>query len=728
MVPNHMWYTGGQAAGEGGGSKSLDISCHSIVAAIRFRSSNQHRHITTAESLNLYPYLTAQVTQQNPRPHPIMAGTQALETRPPVPTFPVEELQGALPEAVIDDEIDHEAIASASILSLPSLSTGMLSDNPIWRDLFVLTGTLRTFHGEEIIVPVWQQLSRTKKPIEFAFVPGSSKVVRLGETYAWIQAKFTFNVAGPPECVCSGYIGLVPESESNWKIWLLTTMLEKLQAFPSPDSFASWRTQDNVVAANNNGVQDAGLSSTGHSTTATRTAEALDNSHHECVTVGAGFSGLCVAGRLKAMGVSCLILESNPKVGDTWLNRYETVRYHTSKYFSDFPVESIFAHDYPYYLEGKDLARGFQEYVDKMRLVSNVLVSSTLESGTLDKTTNTWTLNINHAGNPMSITASHIVLATGIGNKVPLYPNMENEGVYGGMLLHSADYKTARSWKGKSGVVIGTANTGKLSLGVILRTYWRPIITRFLFLCLAHDVASDMLAAGLKSVTMVQRGRTRKSLFPYDVRLYSAALLTYASSAMYHLDCDTEESDRDLFSIPLAILRKQSLIGSKPAVDSDHERFDALERRGFRVERYIDLWKCMCERNGGHYQDVGCSAKIAAGLIKIKSDARMTGYTPTGLVFTDGSRLDADVIVFCTGYVNDIRKQASQLFGHEIGNQLDDLWGVDSEGELRGVFKPTPVPGLWFHGGGVSHSRFYSRFLALQIKAALAGTPLNTHE
>ncbi|KAF5560477.1 flavin-containing protein [Fusarium phyllophilum] len=165
---------------------------------------------------------------------------------------------------------------------------------------------------------MWKQLSQAKKPTEFAFVPGSSKIVRFGGTYAWIQAKFTFSIAGPPECVCSGYIGLVPESESGWKIWLLTTMFENL-------------TKDNVVMANNNAIQEAGLGSFGHTATSTATVGALDNSHHECVIVGAGFSGLCVAGRLKAMGVSCLILESNPKVGDNWVDRYESVCYHTSK-------------------------------------------------------------------------------------------------------------------------------------------------------------------------------------------------------------------------------------------------------------------------------------------------------------------------------------------------------------------------------------------------------------
>lgn len=47
----------------------------------------------------------------------------------------------------------------------------------------------------------------------------------------------------------------------------------------------------------------------------------------------------------------------------------------------------------------------------------------------------------------------------------------------------------------------------------------------------------------------------------------------------------------------------------------DDEYYDALERAGFKVERYGDLFQCLYERFGGHYMDVGASAKIAQGLV-----------------------------------------------------------------------------------------------------------------
>ena len=47
--------------------------------------------------------------------------------------------------------------------------------------------------------------------------------------------------------------------------------------------------------------------------------------------------------------------------------------------------------------------------------------------------------------------------------------------------------------------------------------------------------------------------------------------------------------------------------------------------------------------------DVGASQLIIDGKIKLKNDAQIARFTPTGLEFEDGGTLDADVVVFATG-------------------------------------------------------------------------------
>ncbi len=64
-----------------------------------------------------------------------------------------------------------------------------------------------------------------------------------------------------------------------------------------------------------------------------------------------------------------------------------------------------------------------------------------------------------------------------------------------------------------------------------------------------------------------------------------------------------------------------------------------------------------------------------------------THFTPTGLAFTDGTEIAADVIVFCTGFVGNMRTDVARIFGDDVAARADDFWGLDSEGELKGVFK-----------------------------------------
>jgi hypothetical protein len=78
-------------------------------------------------------------------------------------------------------------------------------------------------------------------------------------------------------------------------------------------------------------------------------------------------------------------------------------------------------------------------------------------------------------------------------------------------------------------------------------------------------------------------------------------------------------------ALPIAITRQAALHTSKVLVATEPERFDALERAGFRVERFGDIWKVLSERLGGHYMDVGCSAKIAAGLVRRNLDHILIG-------------------------------------------------------------------------------------------------------
>lgn len=85
--------------------------------------------------------------------------------------------------------------------------------------------------------------------------------------------------------------------------------------------------------------------------------------------------------------------------------------------------------------------------------------------------------------------------------------------------------------------------------------------------------------------------------------------------------------------------------------------------------------------------DVGTSAKISEGLIKMKTETPVS-YTEKGIRFDDGSELEAEVVVFATGFDASMKSLVKKIFGEEIAEEMGDFWGLDEEGEVIGAWKP----------------------------------------
>lgn len=150
----------------------------------------------------------------------------------------------------------------------------------------------------------------------------------------------------------------------------------------------------------------------------------------------------------------------------------------------------------------------------------------------------------------------------------------------------------------------------------------------------------------------------------------------------------TELADRIGFTWPTKLIRELTNKHMHQLTQTDSARFDALEHAGFKVDRPGDLISNLNERFGGYYFDFGACAKIEDGHIKVKSDSPVQEFTRSGLRFEDGNELEADIIIFATGFEADHREQVAGIVGRDIADRLDDYWGLDAEGELRGAYKP----------------------------------------
>jgi len=546
-----------------------------------------------------------------------------------------DNIPGKLPEAVVPEGVDLFALSEEILAKLPLLRPDDLSQDAVWRDYLSYTGSLRTFSSGAGVLDAWTKCSNRVKSYDYQLTPESQKIVRLGEKISWIDIGFTCKTRQPLEGNVAGYVSLIPDeqSENRWRIWMLRTWLENFQGHGHPDEIGA-RLLDGTTTAS---------MSTGPS-------EERNVTHFGAIVIGAGQSGLGVAGRLKTLGVPYMLIERNLEVGDNWFNRYDSVRWHTSKEYGHLPFDRTYLPEDDYMLTGKMIGLGFKRWTERYGI--NMRLGTTVEHASYDKCSGIWTLNTKSARiGASTFTCQNLVLAIGGYAGDPISPSWPGREKYTGTAMHSSAYKSAQAWTGSRGIIIGTANT-------------------------AHDVAEDMVLASFKSTTMVQRSPT--FVFP-------AEWLHRAEDMHYNTDIPTAAADRVSYTYPNKITREMTNFHVHKAIDANPARFDALEAAGFMLERKGDIYDNLYSRFGGHYVDIGTSARIARGEIRIKGSP-VKEWTEKGLRFEDGEEIEADLVVLCTGYEKDFRKMARRIVG-EAADDMDEFFGFDEEGEIRGAWK-----------------------------------------
>lgn len=481
----------------------------------------------------------------------------------------------ALPTTKVPDEIDLQHVGTLVAQTLQrALEEEDLVPDALWRDHFAMTGTIRTFYSARTVAAAWKEVSNIVKPSSF-HVNGTPRVVRV-TTHSWVDVPVRFMTEGPPGVLCNGIISITPaEVEDKWQIWVIKTVADQLTSQPSVDKLEPVRE-----ASHSEGINDCRDSNGTNGINGANGAHNPSTQRFDVVILGGGQAGLATGGRLQALGVSYVVVEKQANVGDSWKTRYDSTKLHTIREFGHLPFEKTFTDPpYPEYLTKDQLAEGYQRWAAKYNI--NIWLSTTILSGDWSKETETWTLKILRHDKESTITCSFFVFAGGAGSQVPVAPTYENRDIFKGTAVHSAEYKNSKAWAGKHGIVIGSGNT-------------------------AHDVAEDMLSAGLASVTMVQRNST----FVLPAEYYATSQRPY-----YNRDTPTEIADILAFTGPFAVGRLIQKAVFEQQAQREPERLNALERAGFKVDRDGELLKCLMERFGGYYMDVGCSKKISDGAV-----------------------------------------------------------------------------------------------------------------
>ncbi|MGL4573877.1 MAG: NAD(P)-binding domain-containing protein [Burkholderiaceae bacterium] len=558
----------------------------------------------------------------------------------------------------------------------------MFDEDCYWRDLVSFTWNIKTMEGRPAIQKMLQATAATVKPQNWRVDGEATEAGGVAE--AWIL--FETAVAR-----CKGQIRLKGD-----KCWTLLTTMVELKGHEEKKR----DTRDKGVE---HGVHP------GRKNWAERRAEEQANlgvtTQPYCVIIGSGQGGIGLGARLKKLGVPTIIVEKNPRPGDSWRNRYKSLCLHDPVWYDHMPYLP-FPDDWPVFSPKDKIGDWLEMYTKVMEL--NYWGSTECKSAHFDDAKGEWQVTVERGGKPHILRPKHLVLATGMSAvpNMPKYPGMES---FKGMQHHSSKHPGGDAYAGKKCVVIGSNNS-------------------------AHDICADLWEHGA-DVTMVQRSSTH---IAKSDTLMDLALGGLYSEAALKAGVTTDMADLIFASLPYKVLPVLQVPVYQQMKERDADLYARLEKAGFMLDFGDDgsgLFMKYLRRGSGYYIDVGASELIADGKVKLKT-GKVESITQTGVQMQDGTHLPADLIVYATGY-GSMNGWAAKLISQEVADKVGKCWGLGSgtskdpgpwEGELRNMWKPTQQPNLWFHGGNLHQSRHYSQFLSLQLKARMEKIPTPVYE
>ncbi|KAF8581239.1 putative dimethylaniline monooxygenase (N-oxide-forming), partial [Ramaria rubella] len=543
----------------------------------------------------------------------------------------------------------------------------IFTPNGFWRDLVALSPDIRTLHPRSSIQVFLNGHSSSMRPNNFKF--GTSVKGRtIVNQFTTIQGTFTFQT-----CVghCSGVFSLVPTLSGQWKALSIVVALDKLHG-------AAAKFSENITI--------------GPMTILHADVTGFPDRKPVVVVIGAGQAGLAVAARLENLYIPTIVVECRARIGDRWRTRYDSLNINTPRNFSHLPFVP-FPQDWPMFPSSKSVADHMEAYPQVLGLC--VLTSANVVRTTYhDGNKGIWTLLIRLGnGSIVTVQAKHIVVASGVdtlAGSEPRVPDIPKSSVFTGKTLHSTQFDNGKEWAGKKTVVIGAG-------------------------CSGHDIAQELHRQGAETVTLVQRSSTAVvsremllSLFPGQEYLYIG-----------DHQPPTAVADRLFLSFPIPVTRslQHENMNSKSFID--RELIGNLRQKGFLIPDENDnFFERLMIRRGGYYIDQGCASLIINDQIKVVGGIPIAEYTPYGLLFADGSEVQADLIVYATGFRKEsLIEKSSKLLGYDLRDKVDEVGGWDTEFEMSGIWRPTGHKGLWFAGGDLFTCRFYSSLLAMLIKA-----------
>ncbi|MEV5545857.1 NAD(P)-binding domain-containing protein [Streptomyces sp. NPDC052309] len=317
-----------------------------------------------------------------------------------------------------------------------------------------------------------------------------------------------------------------------------------------------------------------------------------------CV-IGAGLSGLAVAHALKDRGVEFVCLEKAPDVGGVWRQPeagergpgYLSLHLNTAKQltgYTDFPMPE----SYPLYPRHSEVAAYLRSFARWAGVLDHVETRTEVVSVRADAE-GLWTVVSRDAdGAVASRRFEHVIVASGHHTEPalpdPLPPGSDS---FAGTILHSLDYRDGSDFAGQRVVVVGLGAS-------------------------AVDIAADLSRHAGQTVLSVRRG-----LHIVPKQLFGMSVDEIAEAPWWN---EMSFAEQRRF-VEQALLVARGRLADYGLPEPDHPVFSSAVTISDEI-----------------------LSRIRHGAVTPKP--AIASFEGSRVVFTDGTSVEADAVVYCTGF------------------------------------------------------------------------------
>ena len=192
--------------------------------------------------------------------------------------------------------------------------------------------------------------------------------------------------------------------------------------------------------------------------------------HFDVAVIGAGFAGLHMLHRLRAMGYSARVIEAAADVGGVWYwNRYPGARCDVESLQYSYSFSSELEQQWVWtekYAAQPEILRYIQHVAERFDLRRDITFNTRVLAATFDEDTGRWDLRTDTG---QHLSARFCIMATG-ALSIARLPDIPGMARFAGKILHTGAWPHAGvDFSGQSVGVIGTGSSGIQVIPAIAR-------------------------------------------------------------------------------------------------------------------------------------------------------------------------------------------------------------------------------------------------------------------